>query len=432
MTAEVAVLNRHAIALATDSAVTIRHGDGDKIFDSVNKLFSLQKTAPVGVMIYGEAEFMRIPWEPLIKVYRAQLKRTCFDTIEQYADSLLEFVRKHPLTNEATRQEDTFRARVTQFYITIGRDIREAAELVISAGMDSKLSSAELKQLAREAARDTIQYHERVIAKHDAIATFPKEFASKRRQMIVDIRRNVLREFRISALTRSQERHIDNLFERAMQSTFFTGSTGVVVAGYGESEMFPALVSLRLDGVYGDQLRHTRERKAIDGETSALLKPFAQQEVVATFMNGVDPQFSSDLEFTLLSSMDGLFETVANKIKDIDRKQTAQLKRALTTASREIVETFRRHVDGFIKRNHTPIIEVLEYMPKEEIAGLAESLVHLTSTRRRVAMEAETVGGPIDVAVITKGDGFIWLKRKHYFRPELNPQFFARMLEGKS
>jgi hypothetical protein len=39
-------------------------------------------------------------------------------------------------------------------------------------------------------------------------------------------------------------------------------------------------------------------------------------------------------------------------------------------------------------------------------------------------MDAETVGGPIDVAVISKGDGFIWIKRKHYFKPELNPHFF--------
>jgi len=30
---------------------------------------------------------------------------------------------------------------------------------------------------------------------------------------------------------------------------------------------------------------------------------------------------------------------------------------------------------------------------------------------------------------ITKGDGFVWLKRKHYFKPELNPQFFAKLLQ---
>lgn len=61
---------------------------------------------------------------------------------------------------------------------------------------------------------------------------------------------------------------------------------------------------------------------------------------------------------------------------------------------------------------------------------LAESLVSLTSIKRRVSTEPESVGGPIDVAVISKGDGFIWIKRKHYFRKELNPAFFANYFRG--
>lgn len=432
MTAEVAVLNRHAIALATDSAVTISHPEGDKIFNSVNKLFSLQKIAPVGVMIYGEAEFMSIPWEPIIKVYRAQLKRTCFDTIGLYADNLLEFVRKHPLTNEPKRQETTFRTRVAQFYFAIGHEIRQTAENT-EVELGKKLTGAELKSLAHAAAQYTIRRYEKILAGHGAIGTFPKDFVRRRRQMVVGIRRSIFREFPLSALTKTQEQQIDNLFERAMQSTYFTSSTGVVVAGYGESEMFPSLVSLRLDGVYDDQLRHSREMLAIDGTTSAVLKPFAQQEVVATFMNGIDPYLNAELDATLVALMDRLPKTITTEVKALDRRQLTQLKNALKTASQEIVDRFRSRMEDFTKTNHEPITEVLEHMPKEEIAELAESLVHLTSTRRRVAMEAETVGGPIDVAVITKGDGFIWLKRKHYFRPELNPQFFARMLqEGRS
>ena len=57
---------------------------------------------------------------------------------------------------------------------------------------------------------------------------------------------------------------------------------------------------------------------------------------------------------------------------------------------------------------------------------MAESLVNLTSFKRRVTLDAETVGGAIDVAVISKGDGFIWLQRKHYFDMDKNPQFAAR------
>lgn len=49
---------------------------------------------------------------------------------------------------------------------------------------------------------------------------------------------------------------------------------------------------------------------------------------------------------------------------------------------------------------------------------MAESLVNLTKFRLRVSPERETVSGPIDVALISKGDGFVWLKRKHYFQAE--------------
>jgi len=50
MTAEVAILNSNAVAIAADSAVTI--GRGKKIYNSAIKVFSLSKVAPVGVMVY--------------------------------------------------------------------------------------------------------------------------------------------------------------------------------------------------------------------------------------------------------------------------------------------------------------------------------------------------------------------------------------------
>ncbi|WP_157078620.1 hypothetical protein [Methanobrevibacter filiformis] len=42
------------------------------------------------------------------------------------------------------------------------------------------------------------------------------------------------------------------------------------------------------------------------------------------------------------------------------------------------------------------------------------NIIHITSLKRKVEEGLETVGGDIDVAIISKGDGFIWAKRKHY------------------
>ena len=77
-----------------------------------------------------------------------------------------------------------------------------------------------------------------------------------------------------------------------------------------------------------------------------------------------------------------------------------------------------------------PVVRATEFLNKEELAAMAETLVDLVSFRKQVSMEAETVGGPIDVAVISKGDGLVWIKRKHYFSADLNHHYFSSNSSG--
>ncbi len=69
MTAEVGVMNRMGVALAADSAVTVGRAAG-KIYTSADKLFQLRHDKPVGIMIYGNASLLGVPWETIIKTYR--------------------------------------------------------------------------------------------------------------------------------------------------------------------------------------------------------------------------------------------------------------------------------------------------------------------------------------------------------------------------
>ena len=72
MTAEIAVLNRTAVALAAGSATTIVSSRyGAKANNNADKLFHLCGTQPVGLMVFGNAEFMDIPLEPIVKGFRA-------------------------------------------------------------------------------------------------------------------------------------------------------------------------------------------------------------------------------------------------------------------------------------------------------------------------------------------------------------------------
>lgn len=90
-------------------------------------------------------------------------------------------------------------------------------------------------------------------------------------------------------------------------------------------------------------------------------------------------------------------------------------------------EDYQKRFEAYRHENYVqPITSVVSILPKDELAAMAEALVNLTSFKQRISIGTETVGGPIDVAVISKGDGFVWIRRKYYFDRELNPRYHTR------
>ncbi len=152
--------------------------------------------------------------------------------------------------------------------------------------------------------------------------------------------------------------------------------------------------------------------------------PFAQGEMVHTFMEGVDPDYMSLCE----GYVDGLLRFYNKELLRIVPKSLGSKKREkLAEVAERLAKTFQERTREYRDQQHVqPIIAAVTALPKSELAAMAESLVNLTSFKRRISMETETVGGPIDVAVISKGDGFVWIKRKHYFEPRLNPGFIRK------
>ena len=93
------------------------------------------------------------------------------------------------------------------------------------------------------------------------------------------------------------------------------------------------------------------------------------------------------------------------------------MKRRLTRA----LNDYKRNVEKWSQEeNSNDILTIVKYFSQGELASMAETLVNLTSFKRKVTVTPETVSEPIDVAVISKSDGFIWIKRKSYFSPECN------------
>jgi hypothetical protein len=172
-------------------------------------------------------------------------------------------------------------------------------------------------------------------------------------------------------------------------------------------------------------------RSDITGDRTAIVTAFAQGDMVSLFMNGIDDDYSSFvrsfIEESFLVRYPELFsKLLAKHLSSAPRNLRNRLSKQLRNAGAKLVSALESGISLYAREMcSAPIVQIVDHLPKEELAAMAEALVNLTSFKRHVTGQAETVGGPIDVAVISRGDGLIWIKRKHYFQPELNQHFLS-------
>ena len=424
MTAEIGAMNRMAVALAADSAVTLGT-NAEKIYSSAEKLFQLSAKAPVGIMIYGAADIAGVPWETVIKTYRSKLGERRFDRLRLYATDFFQFLLRNSMFFGPERQSEQAAAWVHAFYLDIRSDLHNSIEQEIAA--HGSIDATRVTDMFGE----VIRWWERIVMGANLLTTVPqRQTLSKRLGKVIRERRQDV--FGSLPVKPGDDRRLYSLAVNGLQRHVFSPrQTGVVFAGFGEEDAFPSLETYSVDGVVlGCPRTWIDQSFTTGGNSTACVVPFAQHEMVYAFMEGIDhallDRMEQSVETFATDVVEGILQGIAQQAPQIERvirpDLVAEVKNAVGRLHLEWREGRRAY--------WSPVIQITSALPKDELAAMAESLVNLTKFRRRVSTDKETVGGPIDVAVISKGDGFVWVKRKHYFEPHLNPRVMARYLGG--
>lgn len=432
MTAQIAIMNKNAVALATDSAVTTQNLRGVKIHNSANKLFTLSKYHPVGVMVHANADFMGYPWETLIKVYRQQLGNTSFATVAGYVQDFFRYLETQEGLFSASRQTDWFRENAIQYLRALNTEFTGKVRSYFEEH-GNQLTDDDTKQLLADFISGIEQYlgSQKVVGCY-ACDLIRERFVDEASPIVLEVIADIF-----------QELPMDDFLDRVLALTLrrFTtdssvGYTGIVFAGFGDAEFLPVVESFWVDGIFGGILRHQRyEYLSGNMNESPLLRilPFAQSDSVYRFLQGVDPSYKKESDLYV----DGLIAQIRTHVHSsiADKYDSNEARTEAFSALDGVIGAGRAQLLTRLEslkqtRFVDPVMDVVGSLPKEDLAAIAESLVNLTSFQRKILREAETVGGPIDVAVISKGDGFIWIKRKHYFERDLNPAFFANYYQG--
>lgn len=422
MTAEVSVMNRMGIALAADSAVTIGPG-AKKVYTSADKLFQLSLSHPVAIMVYGNANFLGIPWEIIVKVYRKKLGDTEFDTLEEYAQDFISFISDNRELFSEDRQNDYISILIRSLFYQILDYV--AKKLDEEAEMRNGLNEEDVSNIFSCATKDYLRH----IKKQDFLSGFTYETHEELRKKYTNTFSKLKKAvFGDLPSTPGTNRTLTNIaLEMLCRDYFCTTESGIVIAGFGERDYMPVLISFELEEMVINKPRLIQRHKArIEDQNDASIIPFAQKDMVYSFMEGIDYELSEFIEVTTKKLFLDTIQTIIDFIKKSDEPLGSNLNKVLQptiqTAVDKLFDEWKRRCIGYWE----PVLQAVASLPKDELGIMAENLVNLTKFRRRVTTVQETVGGPVDVAVITKGDGFVWMRRKHYFDPSLNPRVIER------
>lgn len=416
-------MNRLAAVLAADSATTVTSwtdsGRETRYFKGANKIFQLSDYEPVGVMIFASADLMSVPWEVIIKTFRQHLGKKKYNHVSEYADDFFSFIStdQNLFPSEVRKSKflSTARGAVIGLLLEIIRDP--------DYDMSGQADPANNEVVAR---RHFESWKAEISAMLIGECFDDSEIAEAKKRWKDDFLESLelLPHFGDIAKIVDGEEITELAIEAVLKdpSSYFD-ETGLVFCGFGDKEIFPCAIEYQLCGVVDGKCVSTEVSKdRVDHDTPASIKAYAQKSMAETFMLGV----SRDIYAILATKVDeGLREFGANALAEhgIADADTKDIELLIQAARSKIAQSV---LASATQQHAVPLRKVIASLPLDEMAELAETLINLQSLKEKVTKPTETVGGPVDVAIITKFEGLVWIKRKHYFPGELNSRYAQR------
>jgi hypothetical protein len=201
-------------------------------------------------------------------------------------------------------------------------------------------------------------------------------------------------------------------------------SSGIVIAGFGDLDVFPSIRSYIVIGQFASHINYVPEEYMdfnIDFDNRSEILTFAQNDIAERFVKGIDAkstieirrgfEYAFDPNFGRRFPKDSPQYRLNKLLLALPQNLREEIKENLSILLEDIFDRYGYKLKG-------EILEIVELLPKQELALLAENLVGVTALARRVSSSEETVGWPVDVALISKGEGFIWFKKKNHCETE--------------
>lgn len=390
MTAIIALMNKKGAALAADSAVTRPRRGISKVTNNGNKMVRISDDLPVCVMISGNSNFLTTPWDVIARRYRQERKGNLLATVEDYALDFFHYMH----LNKHIWDKDYEKEILKEPLYSIVEDLARTARICPNDKLEEEI---------REVLEDNIYQYDSQEVVSQMVDYSPDEFYrsfdSFLNNSIDELSHKDDDIARVLNLSDVRKLLLRFLYSKVRVSFDSPYSTLLIFAGMGACQQFPSVITAVVNGGYSTRVVYKFERKRSvtinESQPSAILY-FAQDDIIRATLRGADDNW--------IRRMKEMFVASFNPMTYKDHAMAHRL-------DMELVEEINNKCEDSVKK-WEKALETLDLIP---MAELAETLISLTSLHRKLTFSHEGVGGEIDLAVLTKEDGFRWLNRKSWY-----------------
>jgi hypothetical protein len=315
MTVEVLLMNRTAVAMAADSAVSVT--EDSRVLTSqtgVQKVFVLNGQSASGLMVHGLAEFCGCPWATVVEAFKAK-GLGGEPTLTATVESLVGLLRSLYGGELVSRDQA---ATYFRFFVAYAvRDFQLHYERLQGAAPGrpaDELLNLALEHLRAEVMQTTLYGDEgpRQVDR-GRVGEETQVLRGLVEAHLDDVLEVMSAElFGQGVVSREMRAKLAGVVRAGLTTTWMPSelpTTGVVVAGFGRDELSPSYFELQVYGLVGDVLKYDySDAGRLGPDLPVVIKSFAQDSAVNRFLRGADWVFLANTDYASAHLANEMFQ----------------------------------------------------------------------------------------------------------------------------
>jgi len=403
MTSQLVLINAQGVAIASDSAVTL--GGGRRTLDTAVKVLPLPGPHRIAVLHSGLVHVHGLPYQVLLNECFSTLCAAPLATVEAYRQDFLDWLGNNLQWFSTDRIHREWIGAVSQRFD------------IIRDGVLRKIKDDPARLGPERATLEEVRLWAEGLS---TFPTFENTDDEWLRSVGASLAEGVLEvfEYWFDDIPRSEEidRHLHAYAaEFVRRSGPWDDSATLSFVGFGESQVLPGYSDCDISGVLGGRVLHVPAKSWVgvsDNDPIFAIHPLGQTSAINLFLRGAEHEMVEVAANAAVEQV-GALRTKLGEVVGEEVASSTSFHEAFDSAVNQMMTSIGESVwDDSEQRYVDPLRLAIAGLPLATLADVARSLVELQALRQTTTAEQSTVGGPIDVAIISRAGGFGWVRHK--------------------